>query len=629
VWSFLENYDDVMDREKHENITPIPRTYYNKSKIQGTGHPKRTIFSSAALTVILLFYPLSMASFFNPDVYKFVDRTTYHQLFESTYYFNQLVDNIVIILSLLVWVLVSMKPNFRWLIPFLLVVPLTIGLLFTSIDIFQLLSMASLPLIISFYMLNNKISNHNILYKDSGKSTLNYLSMSITFLAVFSIFLSTFDFDIINPFMNMNILFTRYSHIILLLIIFSLFVRITAREILLVLPYKISTAILKIMKPFDIPNYGISRKSIIGLLSFSVIVSLIVVLIPHLGQDDHKIAVDTSLYEDWISPMREAENIGDIIRIAFLESPTGSEGDRPISLLILYLISSVSNSIYGFEIILPAVLAPVLVLCIYFLTKELTNSALVAIFSSFVTAVSFQVMIGMYAGFYANWIALVFGYSSLLFSLRFLNTRNHRYLIGMSVFMVLLLLSHTYTWTIITIFYILFLVVLRWKKVYEPRAIVIVMVIVICVIVIDLSKSYSIGLTSGFQHDIGIAQSNKLELFDRWGTIVGTVQVHLGGIFSNTIILILALYTAIFLNCKNVAYLFIMVFLAVCILPLFFGDRVVQSRVLYDIPFQIPAGIALSNLLISRNGRLRSIAFSVCIFAISFYTMSNLSVAPS
>jgi hypothetical protein len=173
------------------------------------------------------------------------------------------------------------------------------------------------------------------------------------------------------------------------------------------------------------------------------------------------------------------------------------------------------------------------------------------------------------------------------------------------------------------------LIVLRWKKVYEPRAIGIVMVIVICVIVIDLSKGYLIGITSGFQHDIGIAHSNNIELFDRWGTIVGTVQVHLGGIFSNTIILTLALYTVIFLKCKNVAYLFIMVFLAICILPLFFGERIIQSRVLYDIPFQIPAGIALSNLFISRNGRLRSIAVSVSIFAISIYTMNNLGVAPT
>ena len=65
------------------------------------------------------------------------------------------------------------------------------------------------------------------------------------------------------------------------------------------------------------------------------------------------------------------------------------------------------NTVYGFEIFLLSILAPILVLVIYFPTRELTNSTLGPLFSSFITAVSFQVMIGTYAGFYSTWIALI------------------------------------------------------------------------------------------------------------------------------------------------------------------------------------------------------------------------------
>jgi hypothetical protein len=48
-----------------------------------------------------------------------------------------------------------------------------------------------------------------------------------------------------------------------------------------------------------------------------------------------------------------------------------------------------------------------------------------------------------------------------------------------------------------------------------------------------------------------------------------------------------------------------MIFLLIRILPLFFGDKVVQSRVFYDMPFHVPAGFALTSIFLSRNGKLK------------------------
>ena len=240
-------------------------------------------------------------------------------------------------------------------------------------------------------------------------------------------------------------------------------------------------------------------------------------------------------------------------------------------------------------------------------------------------------MIGMYAGFYATWIALIFGFLSVLFALRYLNNRDKVNLIWFSISMIALLFSHVYTWTLITAFFIIYLLVLRWKKIYDSKSLKIILFIVVAVVAIDWLRSYLIGLDSGIQRDVIIAESFNFGLSQAasaWSNIVLTVEVHLGGIFGNILILSLAVYCAILLKYRNVSAIFIMVFLSIGVLPLFFGDKVVQSRVLYIIPFQIPAALALASVFQTRNGKLICTAIAVSLLAISVYTMNNLGVAP-
>ena len=592
----------------------------------GKGHANRNTISSIALTLMILFYPLSVSSYFHPDVYRFIDRTTYHELFEYKYIFSKFVDNLVVTLNLLIWAFFSWKFNNRWIIFLPLLTLFVGGLLFLSSPLLQILATISLPSVFSLYILNWKIHD-KLLYDDSSVVSLNYLVIFISFLALISIYLSLGGSNINSPFMDIMISLSRYSHILLILVVFSIFIRVILKQILHAIP-SLRALISKVTKPFDTPQYDISRRSLLGLLTILMIISVLVVLIPHIEGHTYRVGEDTSSYEGWIIAMKESDRIEELFQTAFVEIPYASKGDRPLSLFILYGLSFISDTIFGFEILLPAILAPVLVLVTYFLTRELTGSTLPAIFSAFVTAVSFQVMIGVYAGFYATWIAIVFGYISLLFGMRFLNTHNKNNLIWLCLSMILLLFAHVYTWTVITTFYIIYLVVLRWKKLYESDLIKVVLVIVIAVVLVDLAKGYLIGISSGFQHNLGVAESTAFGSSDRWSEAVRTVQVFLGGIFGNLIILSLALYTTLFYKYKNTAGLFILMFLSIGLVPLFFGDRIVQSRVLYDIPFQIPAGLALSNVFVSRNGRLKCFAIMVSLIAISVYIMSNLGVAP-
>jgi hypothetical protein len=598
----------------------------------GRGYSIPAIVSSLSLAIIILFYSLSVASYFRPDVYKFEDRTTYHQYFEDRYIFSRLVDSAIINLSLLVWISVSFVDRMKWLILLSLTALLLVGLANVNLLINQVISIFSMPFILSVYAINKKKKlSKKILKTDSSPLTLNYFLISFMILALVSIFVSMSDINANDPFIDIMTLLSRYTPVIMVLLIFSVLVRIILKEILSIVPVRVRSVIFSITEPFSLPKASSSKKAKIVLLSCFMALSVFIVLIPHLGGQQHKVAEDTSIYAKWIDPMNDSKDIPELLRLAFVEIRIASTGDRPLSLLILHSLSSFFDTVSAFEIVLPALLAPLLVLIVYFLTKELTDNTTAAFFSSFITAVSFQVMIGMYAGFYAAWIALIFGYLSLIFALRYLKNQDNMNLVWLSISMIALLFSHVYTWTLFTAFFIIFLLVLKWKRVYDSRSIGIILIIVIAVFVTDLVRSYLIGLSSGIQRDIVIAESFKFGLSQAgaaWSNIVRTVEVHLGGIFGNIITLSLALYSAIMLRYNNVLSLFVMVFLSIGILPLLFGDKIVQSRVLYDIPFQIPVACALTSVFASRHGKLISIVIAVSLLAISIYTMNNLGVAP-
>jgi hypothetical protein len=98
----------------------------------------------------------------------------------------------------------------------------------------------------------------------------------------------------------------------------------------------------------------------------------------------------------------------------------------------------------------------------------------------------------------------------------------------------------------------------------------------------------------------------------------------LGGIFSNFIILLLGLFWVLKSNIQDPGTLFLMIFLSAGIVPLIFGFSVLQTRVLYDIPFEIPAAIALYYIS-TRSGSSRLVTLAACtwLVAVSLVTVMN------
>ncbi len=200
-----------------------------------------------------------------------------------------------------------------------------------------------------------------------------------------------------------------------------------------------------------------------------------------------------------------------------------------------------------------------------------------------------------------------------------------------SVLQVLLLFSHVYTWTIFTIVAVIFLLVLLKLNYYRKQSIVLLLLVVLSSVVIDVARTTITGFSGGIEADIAVSKSvgagfNQFSL--RWSNLVYATQVYLGGQLSNPIILVLCLYWLFRADLRQQSSIFIVVFFSLGFLPLFIGDIVIQSRVFYDIPFQIPAAIALTYLWRQSNGTLLLLPIGIWLIAISINAASNYYFVP-
>ena len=350
-------------------------------------------------------------------------------------------------------------------------------------------------------------------------------------------------------------------------------------------------------------NTSRRRNTILCLLPFLAFSSG-VALIPYqpaLNEDNRLVGVDTDEYTLWMSNLTEISNqgLGKILRQLF--SVEG--GDRPLSLFFMFLAVKITNSEDISHMIdrSPVLLAPMLVLSVYFLTRQLTSNYTTPFLAAFLTAISSQVLIGIFAGFYANWIALIIGYFCLGYLFKFLKDPRKPILAVFSILLIATLFAHVYTWTIISLCASVFLILLILHRTtdYSRKAIILILIVIASSAVIDISKSLATSSTSGILRDLELSDVHlgAGEYARRWETLAFAVNSGLGGILGNSVVLLLGLYWVLRSNYRKPSTLFLLIFLAMAIIPLFLGDWIIQSRTLYIIPFQLPASLGLTYIL--------------------------------
>ena len=596
----------------------------------GYGNSIPTILSSAILALVTIFYIYSVGSFFRVNIYILLHRVSYNTYFDF-FIVNRYIDHLIIATGIIAWSVISLHGKAR------IVITVSYGILTllavtSGIEILlDITAVIAMPIVICT-LIYNRFASRKILITYPNLS-INYLALFVIATSFIGIIISigvlfslpiNLKAPIPNYVFEIFILFSSISPLLMLLLVSCLPVKILIKEFKLALG-----RVKKFSKnSIDFSNgNGIKTRTKIICLVLFMLLSIILVLIPHqpiINNDNQQIGVDTHYYVDWVGTLTHSSSPQDLLYQAFVAQ---NGGDRPVTLIFLFALNKIvpSNLVDTIEYV-PLILAPALVFVVYLLTRELTSNEVTSLFASFLTAVSFQTLIGIYAGFYSNWFAIIIGYLSFIFLLKFLKKSSILTLSLYTVSIMLLVFAHVYTWSVFLIVTTIFLAVMLKLNYYSRKNIILLLSILFVSIIVDIAKVAIIGSSSGIVKDVLIAGGGGIGLKEfalRWNNLIDIVQNWYGTQFSNFIILTLGVFWLWFSNFKRQVNIFIVIFLSIGLATLFFGSALVQGRILYDIPFQIPAALSLTYIKKQPGGTLVFLAICILLVSISIRTVMN------
>ena len=579
------------------------------------------ILSSITLFIISFFFIFWIGSYFQVDIFPLENRATIFTTFHI-YIFDKYVDGIVITLLTTLWFCLSLRGKKR-IVTSISYGGLTATALFTnSSPILDAAVLISIPAITSFFVYHYTTKK---IIQIQTKLLISFFSLAVLFIAVSGLIISMISIStsyelpgwIRNHAVNIFWLFSSFSPVFIFLLLTGSFIKLFTFKGIRKLKIRI--------QQYQINSHIIKRKNKFLFLSIFMFLSIFVALLPHqsfVNYENELVGADTVDYVKFLGSIQVNGN-DDFVYRALVDQ---KYADRPLSLILFSPVLTIFPE-NPYQIIdhLPIILSPLLVLAVFFLTREITTNDSIALLASFLTAISFQPLVGIYGGLYANWLALIFGYSSFVFLLRFLKEPKSTNYLFFSILFFSMMFSHTWTWTLLSLFIGIFLIVSYRFKMYDKKRIGLIFLIIVATVAFDLGKSIMIDTSSGIERDVRFAISDVsiLNLFSIWPNLSQTSLVYVGGIFGNFLILSLCIYWLWRSDLRKMPNLFIAIFLSIGILPILFGGEIIQSRVLYNIPFQIPAAIALVYLSNQHRGTLLVFSIAIWILVMSIQAVIN------
>jgi len=383
------------------------------------------------------------------------------------------------------------------------------------------------------------------------------------------------------------------------------------------------------------------------ILLTALIIAPFLVAYPHIqsvNPSGKGVSTDEQYYMNWMTKLRANKDATWIETIdnAF----TINNGDRPFALLLILASANLTGwpdlMIVRF---LPVALAPMLVLANYILIRYSMKShddkgkwkifaSVGAIFALF----SPQIVVGEYAGFLANWLALIAAYFAFYFLIKGWESQNRNQMIwsfvALFVMLLIIMLVHLYTWANLLAIILLFCIVsyiFTRKSTIDPKIKILLLVLIVgSTFSIDYVKSYYFATPSVAESDSSLTTNIQVQdMSARWERLFFTMNTYVGGFLSNPVILLLALFWIMQADLsRSFDRMFLSMFFILA-LPIAFGSIEFQTRLLYNIPFQIPALLALYSLNGIRSSYTTSrwlliIAISLSLASYALRAMTNL-----
>ena len=317
------------------------------------------------------------------------------------------------------------------------------------------------------------------------------------------------------------------------------------------------------------------------LLIISLASSVLLAFVPYrpdLNPNGILVGVDSPTYVTWISQML-ARPFPQALRYSFVE---GLDGSRPLLLVVLYMVASLGVSPSQVIEYLPMILAPLLALSSYAFVRYGHGSARFAGLTALFTPFTFYIPVGLWGGYYANMLALVFAYLFLTLLLPFSKSPSAPKYCGMFALSVALFLTHPWTWVLIATAGLVFALSL-WRETRLTIHLKSIAGIVITGVALDVLKS-TLFATRTVAADLATKLPTSADPFSFWVNIVdGLLYTH-SGLLGSWIILGVGLFACFALRFKDWFERLVLLWVGVASIPFLILDSYNQTRIVYDLP---------------------------------------------
>jgi hypothetical protein len=279
----------------------------------------------------------------------------------------------------------------------------------------------------------------------------------------------------------------------------------------------------------------------------------------------------------------------------------------------------------------PLLISPALVMAVYFFVREGTKNRHQAAYAALLTAFSHQVIVGIYAGFFANWLGMVAAYLAFLMIHRFWqkpSLQNYLLVFGHSILSFLMYI-YVDVYFLFTLAIFLIVSAVKFRHVSSEKKKILVLSTIFAVYATVFTIRILLGSTALFESVF--AREDILfsyrEFANRWTNFPYFMHFYVGGFLANTAVLVFAFVWTLYAKYDNTFDRILLAALFAGALPLVFGNEVLQSRVYYDTPVQIVAAIAIWKILnrADFHPRFSKVAFALVTVHIAIYAIRSLS----
>ena len=318
---------------------------------------------------------------------------------------------------------------------------------------------------------------------------------------------------------------------------------------------------------------------------------------PGFNPNGSIVGTDTSSYIAWTQQML-SRPFSQAMAYAF---GGADQGFRPLPLILYYSIASLGLSPAQVVEYSPVIFGPLLALSVYIFVRTGSGNNATAAIASLITPFSFQVTVGIWAGYLANWLAMIFAFFFL--SALFLFMRSNRKIIiivPLALLSLALLLTHPWTWGL-TIATTIVFAITRPRN-YRNLLTMTTIGLAGVGLIVDLARNQLAGgtaLATDLTTKGSVFGISQLLMF--WSNLYGTLNAFYNGLLGNSVLLGLCGLSFLVISFQHKMEGTLSSWVATSSVPFALFNSFHQTRLIYDLPIPPLAAIGLV-LVMSRAG---------------------------